>query len=299
MEMAVVSMERLQGTSPPGGVRGERLCPPDLGPPMAAAHGVTKVSPSLRLRRPVQVLFRRRLCWSQASALRGSSTAQTSAFFPFQRKRCSAATTTPPSASYLPWRPLPLNLPLWRRTKARLQKEVKSFSSKLDGAVKIAAEARQEVDSLKEELGKLKEKLKEEEASRLVAEARAAEKDEVLRQSSLALLEAANIPVDALEKSSKQFSANGVSMALASHQLTWELTERCPGADALDDFPQDQAGKTLGQLIDAFAVDTKEVIEGDIEEMTKELPKEQDGQLVDLSAFKTSALTCNSPDSLR
>jgi predicted phage gp36 major capsid-like protein len=58
----------------------------------------------------------------------------------------------------------------------------------LDGAVKIAAEARQEVDSLKEELGKLKEKLKEEEASRLVAEARATEKDELLRQSSLALL---------------------------------------------------------------------------------------------------------------
>nr|XP_051184005.1 uncharacterized protein LOC127298055 [Lolium perenne] len=72
--------------------------------------------------------------------------------------------------------------------KARLQEEVKSSSLKLDGAVKIAAEARQEVDSLKVELGKLKEKLKEEEASRLVAEARAAEKDEVLRQSSLAFL---------------------------------------------------------------------------------------------------------------
>ncbi|KAK1627933.1 hypothetical protein QYE76_002248 [Lolium multiflorum] len=57
----------------------------------------------------------------------------------------------------------------------RLQKEVKSSSSKLDGAVKIAAAARQEVDSLKEELSKLKEKLKEEEASRL-AEAWAAEK---------------------------------------------------------------------------------------------------------------------------
>ena len=66
--------------------------------------------------------------------------------------------------------------------KVRLQKEVKSSS------VKIAAAARQEVDSLKEELGKLKEKLKEEEASRLVAEARSAEKDELLRQSSLALL---------------------------------------------------------------------------------------------------------------
>ena len=65
--------------------------------------------------------------------------------------------------------------------KVRLQEEVKSSSSKLDGAIKKAATARQEVDSLKEELGKLKERLKEEEA-------RAAEKDELLRQSSLALL---------------------------------------------------------------------------------------------------------------
>jgi hypothetical protein len=72
--------------------------------------------------------------------------------------------------------------------KVRLQREVESSSSKLDGAVKIAAEARQEIGSLKEELGKLKEKLKEEEASRLAAEAQAAEKDELLRQSSLALL---------------------------------------------------------------------------------------------------------------
>jgi chromosome segregation ATPase len=72
--------------------------------------------------------------------------------------------------------------------KVRLQKEVKSSSSKLEGAIKIAAEARQEVDSLKEELGKLKEKLKEEEASRLVAEAWAVEKDDLLRQSSLDLL---------------------------------------------------------------------------------------------------------------
>lgn len=39
-----------------------------------------------------------------------------------------------------------------------------------------------------EELGKLKEKLKEEEANRLAAEAWAAEKDELLRRSSLALL---------------------------------------------------------------------------------------------------------------
>ncbi|KAK1666156.1 hypothetical protein QYE76_054315 [Lolium multiflorum] len=42
--------------------------------------------------------------------------------------------------------------------KVRLQKEVNSSSLKLEGANKIAAAARQEVDSLKEELNKLKER---------------------------------------------------------------------------------------------------------------------------------------------
>ncbi|KAK1663335.1 hypothetical protein QYE76_051494 [Lolium multiflorum] len=126
--------------------------------------------------------------------------------------------------------------------KVRLQKEVDSSSSKLDGAIKIAAEARQEIDSLKEELGKLKENLKEEEA-------RAAEKDELLRQSSLALLEAANIPAVALDNVPKNSLANGVSMALASHQLTRELLEKGKGALArmhLMIFPKIKQDKTLG-----------------------------------------------------
>ncbi|KAK1680267.1 hypothetical protein QYE76_041115 [Lolium multiflorum] len=127
----------------------------------------------------------------------------------------------------------------------------------LDGAIKKASMARQEADSLKEELGKLKERLKEEEA-------RAAEKDELLRQSSLALLEAANIPAATLDKVPNNSPPNGVSMALASHQLTRELLEKGKGALArmhLMIFPKIKQDKTLGQLIDAFAVDTKEVIE--------------------------------------
>ncbi|KAK1629340.1 hypothetical protein QYE76_003655 [Lolium multiflorum] len=184
--------------------------------------------------------------------------------------------------------------------KVRLQEEAKYTSSKLDGAIKKAAIARQEVDSLKEELNKLKEKLKEEEA-------RAAEKDELLRQSALALLEAASIPATALDKVPNNSPANGVSMALASHQLTRELLNKGKGALARMHsmiFPKVKQEKTLGQLIDAFAVDTKETIEvfkrtsrtygallafqlmmgygfkADIEEMTKELPKEKDGRSV-------------------
>jgi peptidoglycan hydrolase CwlO-like protein len=85
--------------------------------------------------------------------------------------------------------------------KTRLQKEVESSSSKLEGAIKIAAEAHQEVDSLKDELEGLRKRLKDEEASRLAAEARAIEKDELLRQSSLALLSnplLASFPIFAL-----------------------------------------------------------------------------------------------------
>ncbi|KAK1680686.1 hypothetical protein QYE76_041534 [Lolium multiflorum] len=137
--------------------------------------------------------------------------------------------------------------------KVRLQKEVKSSSSKLDGAIKIAAEAHREIDSLKEELGKLKEKLKEEEASRLAAEAQAADKDELLRQSSWLCL-SANIPADALDKVPDNSPANGVSMILASHQLTRELLEKGKGALARMHsmiFPKISQDKTLGQLIDA------------------------------------------------
>ncbi|KAK1699226.1 hypothetical protein QYE76_015923 [Lolium multiflorum] len=141
--------------------------------------------------------------------------------------------------------------------KIRLQEEAKSSSSKLDGAIKKAAIARQEVDSLKDELSKLKERLKEEEA-------RAVEKDELLRQSALALLEAASIPATALDKVPSNSPTNGVSMVLATHQLTRELLDKGKGALARMHsmiFPKAKQEKTLGQLIDAFAVDTKEVIE--------------------------------------
>ncbi|KAK1569431.1 hypothetical protein QYE76_016481 [Lolium multiflorum] len=133
--------------------------------------------------------------------------------------------------------------------KAQLQKEVKSSSSKLEGAIKMAAEARQEIDSLKEELEGLKKRLKDEEASRLTVEARAIEKDDLLRQSSLALLKAADIPVEALDKLPNNSPANALSMTLASHQLVEDLLQKgkgAHGADALDDFPQDQSRQDFG-----------------------------------------------------
>ncbi|KAK1643938.1 hypothetical protein QYE76_061743 [Lolium multiflorum] len=198
---------------------------------------------------------------SEASAPKATPTAQASTASSLSKgKDIPVATTIPPSDLRGVISSLEAFASQFTSLEAdnvRLQEEVKSSSSKLDDAIKKAAKARQEVDSLKEELSKLKERLKEEEA-------RAAEKDELLRQSALALLEAASIPAAALDKVPNNSPANGASMALASHQLTRELLEKGKGALARMHsiiFPTIKQEKTLGQLIDAFAVDTKEVIE--------------------------------------
>ncbi|KAK1665609.1 hypothetical protein QYE76_053768 [Lolium multiflorum] len=124
---------------------------------------------------------------SEASAPKAAPAAQASTVSSLSKgKDVPAATMTPPSdlrGVISSLEAFASQFTSLEADKVRLQKEVKSSSSKLDGAIKIAAEARQEIDSLKEELGKLKEKVKEEEASRLAAEAQAAEKDELLRQS--------------------------------------------------------------------------------------------------------------------
>ncbi|KAK1646671.1 hypothetical protein QYE76_064476 [Lolium multiflorum] len=193
---------------------------------------------------------------SEALALKTAPAAQASTASSLSKgKDVPAAITAPPSViSSL--EAFASQFTSLEADKIRLQEEAKSSSSKLDGAIKKAAIACQEVDSLKEELNKLKERLKEEEA-------RAAEKDELLRQSALALLEDASIHATALDKIPSN-SANGVSMVLATHQLTRELLDKGKGALARMHsmiFPKAKQEKTLGQLIDAFAVDTKEVIE--------------------------------------
>jgi hypothetical protein len=108
-------------------------------------------------------------------------------------------------------------------------------------------------------------------------------------------------------------------MTLGSHQLFQDLLQKGKGSMTRMHsmiFPKIDQNKTLGQLIDAFAINTREVLEvfkrtsrtygallafqlkmghgfkANIEEMSKELPKEQDGRLVDLGAFKISALKC-------
>jgi hypothetical protein len=62
-------------------------------------------------------------------------------------------------------------------------------TSKLNQAVKIAATARQDVNSLRKELGQLKKKLKEEEENeKAEAQAQKKEREDLLHKSTMALL---------------------------------------------------------------------------------------------------------------
>ncbi|KAK1661388.1 hypothetical protein QYE76_049547 [Lolium multiflorum] len=216
------------------------------------------LSLSLRPRRPSDAVSPAAAA-SEASALKAAPVMQASTASSLSKgKDAPAAAAAPPSdlrGVISSLEAFASQFTSLEADKIRLQEEAKSSSSKLEGAIKKAAIARQEVDSLKEELNKLKERLKEEEA-------RTAEKDELLRQSALALLEAADIPATALDKIPSNSPANGVSTVLAAHQLTRGLLGK--GALARMHsmiFPKATQEKTLGQLIDAFAVNTKEVIE--------------------------------------
>ncbi|KAK1646803.1 hypothetical protein QYE76_064608 [Lolium multiflorum] len=104
---------------------------------------------------------------SEASAQSGPCGASIDSLLPFQRERCSCCCAAPPSDLRGVISCLEAFASQFTSLEAdtiRLQEEAKSSSSKLEGAIKKAAVARQEVDSLKEELNKLKERLKEEEA---------------------------------------------------------------------------------------------------------------------------------------
>jgi hypothetical protein len=78
------------------------------------------------------------------------------------------------------------------------------------------------------------------------------------------LAEAADIPAEALEKLPNNSSANALSLTLESHKLVQDLLQKGKGAMARMHsmiFPKIDQNKTLGQLIDTFAINTKEVID--------------------------------------
>ncbi|KAK1626074.1 hypothetical protein QYE76_000389 [Lolium multiflorum] len=176
----------------------------------------------------------------------------------------------------------------------------------------MAAIARKEADTLKKELNQLKKKLKEEEKEMAEAQIQAKEKEDKLRNSIEALLGAANIPANTISKPPVDSAVDAISLAVKSGKLVRVLFQKNKAVlsrfhDMI--FPKADQNKTLGQLVDAFSVDTEGIIEvfkrtsrtygallafqllmgygfkADMESLTMELPKDKDGLAIDLSPF--------------
>ncbi|KAK1670411.1 hypothetical protein QYE76_058570 [Lolium multiflorum] len=152
-------------------------------------------------------------------------------------------------------------------TPSSLPKEKENTSTSaghLDEAVKIADTTHQEVDSLKKELGQLKKKLKEEENAKTEAQARAMEKEDLLRKSTTALLGAVDIPANSEGKLPADTAADAISLAIESGELVRAVLQKNKAVLSRFHamiFPKADQNKTLGQLVNTFSVDTEGIIE--------------------------------------
>ena len=136
---------------------------------------------------------------------------------------------------------------------------------------------------------------------------------------SLSFVGAADIHADSVGKPPADSAADAISLAVDSGELVRVLLQKNKAVLSRFHamiFPKADQNKTLGQLVDTFSVDTEGIIEvfkrtsrtygallafqllmghgfkAEMELLTKELPKDQDGQAIDLSLFKVSARKC-------
>jgi hypothetical protein len=135
----------------------------------------------------------------------------------------------------------------------------------------------------------------------------------------LSSAEAADIPAGPFDKLPNDSPADALSMTIESSKVIQALLHKNKGVMSRLHamiFPKANQEKTLEQLTNTFVVDTKDIIEvfkrtsrtygallafqlmmgygfkADMERMSKELPKDQDGQIIDLGLFKASARKC-------
>jgi sRNA-binding carbon storage regulator CsrA len=179
---------------------------------------------------------------------------------------------------------------LLQANNARFQEDAQSKSTQLDQAVKIAATARKEVDSLRKELGQLKKKLKEEEKEKAEAQVQKKEREDLMHKSTMALLGnfiavslnsflfrfigfllllfllvgAADISADYVGKLRADSVADAISMAIESGEFVRSLLQKNKAVLSRFHamiFPKADQNKTLGHLVGAFSVDTEGIIE--------------------------------------
>ncbi|KAK1602267.1 hypothetical protein QYE76_037708 [Lolium multiflorum] len=131
-------------------------------------------------------------------------------------------------------------------------------------ANRLTAKVQNENTLLKDELKKLKKKMKDEKEARREAFIIADEKEGVLRESITNLLSTADMSIDRTSKLREDSMSDALSFATDSSNQVQGLLKKTKGAlSKLFSmmFPKLDQNKTLGEMADTFFIDSSEAIE--------------------------------------
>ncbi|KAK1629985.1 hypothetical protein QYE76_004300 [Lolium multiflorum] len=146
----------------------------------------------------------------------------------------------------------------------QLRKAIKTSVDQVLEANKLTAEAQNENTLLKDEVKKLKKKMKDEKEARREASILADEKEGALRESITNLLNDADMPIDRVSKLREDSMSDALSFATESSSQVHGLLQKTKGAlSKLFSmmFPKLSQNKTLGEMADAFFIDSSKAIE--------------------------------------
>ncbi|KAK1651671.1 hypothetical protein QYE76_069476 [Lolium multiflorum] len=113
---------------------------------------------------------------------------------------------------------------------AQLRKSIKTSADQVLEANKLAANAQNENTMLKDELKKLKQKMKDDHDARRKAAAAVDEKEGVLRESIAKLMSAADLPIDRARKVREDSTSDALSLAAESNVQVLGLLQKTKGA---------------------------------------------------------------------
>ncbi|KAK1680908.1 hypothetical protein QYE76_041756 [Lolium multiflorum] len=146
----------------------------------------------------------------------------------------------------------------------QIRRTIKTLADQVLEANKLTADAQNENILLKDELKKLKKKMKDEQDARREAAIAADGKEGVLRESITDLLNAADVTINRACKLREDSMYDALSLATESNSQVLGLLQKTKGAlSRLFSmiFPKMKKDKTLAEMADAFFVDPSEPVE--------------------------------------
>ncbi|KAK1665154.1 hypothetical protein QYE76_053313 [Lolium multiflorum] len=202
---------------------------------------------------------------------------------------------------------------------AQLRKAIKTSADQVLEANRLVADAQNENILLKDELKKLKKKMKDEQEARREAAIAVDEKEGALRESISSLLNATDMHIDRARMIREDSMSDALSLATESNIQVQGLLQKANGAlSRLYSmiFPKLSQNKTLGEMVDTFFIESSEAIEvlkrrsrlfgsvltfqllmghelgSDLEKLSKTLPVDANNSLINLEPHKQSAVIC-------